>query len=366
MYGGVRVTKQNNIFNLIRNPDATVDDLKKLIELAPKKLKDYEDDKNPLELAIELEKNTMADFLRTQGLKRKNPIVHNIIKNMKENKSVEELTDLIKDENLELISDDDKKKIIYIILKIFEGLYVDEFRLKLNELVKKKFNNIFDKDYSASILLDIYDRHLDFFKFFVEKAAKSKIMKYDLPLLAFFMKYSSKNVPEKIELLIQNGADINVIFNTDGINKNLLGFNLQLNNEILMYKLYKILIEAGLNPDAHTDAQLPILFRAIHRKDKKLFDFFIENGADVNKVVRNRSPLYIACGTYIRITIPQIYYVEELIKKGADVNKLVDNKESTVKQEHVIHSNINAIDLFYLTFHPNQENLLTPNNVISN
>ena len=168
MYGGVRVTKQNNIFNLIRNPDATVDDLKKLIELAPKKLKDYEDDKNPLELAIELEKNTMADFLRTQGLKRKNPIVHNIIKNMKENKSVEELTDLIKDENLELISDDDKKKIIYIILKIFEGLYVDEFRLKLNELVKKKFNNIFDKDYSASILLDIYDRHLDFFKFFVE------------------------------------------------------------------------------------------------------------------------------------------------------------------------------------------------------
>ena len=103
MYGGVRVTKQNNIFNLIRNPDATVDDLKKLIELAPKKLKDYEDDKNPLELAIELEKNTMADFLRTQGLKRKNPIVHNIIKNMKENKSVEELTDLIKDENLELM-----------------------------------------------------------------------------------------------------------------------------------------------------------------------------------------------------------------------------------------------------------------------
>jgi len=32
-----------------------------------------------------------------------------------------------------------------------------------------------------------------------------------------------------------------------------------------------------------------------------------------------------------------------------DVNKLVDNKESKVKQEHVKHSNINAIDLFYLT-----------------
>ena len=40
MYGGVRVTRLSNIFNLIKNPDATLDDLKKLIDLAPSKLND--------------------------------------------------------------------------------------------------------------------------------------------------------------------------------------------------------------------------------------------------------------------------------------------------------------------------------------
>jgi hypothetical protein len=329
MYGGVRVTKQNNIFNLIRNPQATVDDLKKLIELAAEKLNDNEYGKNPLELAIELGKNTMADFLRTKGLKEKNPIVNNIIKNMKENKSVEELRDLIKDENLELLLDDDKRNIINIILKNFDGIYVDQIRLKLNELVKKKFNNILSEDFSASILIKIHDRHLDFFKFFVEKAAKSKILTYKFPLLAFFIKYSSNNVPEKIELLIQNGADINVIFDTDDAKMNLLGFiYMHVNDDILMYKLYKILIEAGLDPDAHTDTLLPILFIAIHKQNKKLFDFFIENGADVNKVVRDNSPLHIACNTYSSryyISTPKIYYVEKLVEKGADVNKLVYN-----------------------------------------
>jgi hypothetical protein len=339
MYGRVRVTKQNNIFNLIRNPQATVDNLKKLIELAAEKLNDNEDGKNPLELAIELGKNTMADFLRTKGLKEKNPIVDNIIKNMKENKSVEELRDLIKDENLELLSNDDKTKIINIILKNFDGIYVDQIRLKLNELVKKKFNNILSEDYSASILIKIHDRHLDFFKFFVEKAAKSKILTYNFPLLAFFIKYSSNNVPEKIELLIQNGADINVIFDTgvDQTKINLLGFiYAHVNDDILIYKLYKILIEAGLNPDANiVDMQLPILFLAIYRQNKKLFDFFIENGADVNKVVRNvdrvvrnTSPLHIACSTFsgrYYISTPKIYYVEKLVEKGADVNKLVED-----------------------------------------
>ena len=38
MYGGVRVTKQNSIFKLIVNRDATLDDLKELLRIAPEKL----------------------------------------------------------------------------------------------------------------------------------------------------------------------------------------------------------------------------------------------------------------------------------------------------------------------------------------
>jgi hypothetical protein len=60
MYGGIRVTKQNNIFNLIQNPDATLDDLKELIKIAPDKLNDKKGILNPLDWASYLKKNDMA------------------------------------------------------------------------------------------------------------------------------------------------------------------------------------------------------------------------------------------------------------------------------------------------------------------
>ena len=69
--GGIRVTRGNNIFNLIRNPDATVDDLRKLLELVPAKLQDKENGLNPLDIATNEE---MVKLLTEKGLTKTNLI----------------------------------------------------------------------------------------------------------------------------------------------------------------------------------------------------------------------------------------------------------------------------------------------------
>ena len=120
MYGGVRVTKQNNIFNLIENADATLDDLKKLIDIAPKKLNDKKENLNPLDWAIRLRRNDMINFLRTKGLEQTNDAQEKLYSDIRNNivnsESVGKLVDIIENKNLSLLSQD-KQYSIYRLLK---------------------------------------------------------------------------------------------------------------------------------------------------------------------------------------------------------------------------------------------------------
>ena len=142
MYGGVRVTKQNSIFNLIENPDATLDDLKKLLEIAPDKLNNKNGRYNPLDWAILYRKNTMIEFLRTKGLEEtdvaKEYIYVNIMVNIRGDKSVDELKNTHMDKDLSFIKQDEKMNIIRLLVS--NNYLRDE---KIDELTKQKlFDNL--------------------------------------------------------------------------------------------------------------------------------------------------------------------------------------------------------------------------------
>ena len=309
MEGGVRVTKQNNIFNLIRNSDATVDDLRKLIEIAPRKLQEKENRLNPLDLALSLNKETMAKLLQDNGLVKTDFTIEDLYRGLLINPPLEDLKNIIKDKDLSIFTDKQQENILNRIINS------DNWILKITELIKSKFNpNIL---YFATPLLSyvILKNHTEFAKFLLNNGAdpNKEIIRPDY--------YGGVNAPlgvaiiyknlEILKYLIEKGADINYLNNNKSyyflIYKHKLGL-----------EYYKVFLDAGLNPDIpiNREQNISLLMTAILKDNKPLFDLLIDKGANVNYIgMNNNTPLIVSM-----LTDTNIYYIKKLIEKGADIN----------------------------------------------
>ena len=111
---------------------------------------------------------------------------------------------------------------------------------------------------------------------------------------------------ENIALLIQEGADVNLIRNKNTA----LGMAAESGNP----KCVKYLIEAGANVNVADPAVKPALMRAVQHDREKCVDILIEAGADVN---------VIHCGTTAlahAAQFEQLRWVYLLIEVGANLN----------------------------------------------
>jgi len=328
--GGLRVTKQNNIFNLIRNPDATLDDLKKLIELAPKKLHVIEDGLNPLDLAIILNKETMIDFLKEKGLEKTDietkVITENLYKqvfdNLYKNKSIEELQEILKDKDLSILTISKQITLLDEIKENNINKLIELLKANLNPNLKTN-NNIplifkaSGKNYNVKLLKLALDKGADpnsFTKYYVSQ--------YYGPILWIWLNIKADNdilegadndILEGAKYLIEKGADIKYRFGR-------VSYFYLLYSNTRSIEFYKIFIDAGLDIDDVLDVTgVTMLTISIQQNMKEIFDFFLEKGADVNYKFIGGTPLIIASAqTQI------LYYVEKLIEKGADINGLSD------------------------------------------
>ena len=310
MYGGVRVTKQNNIFNLIENADATLDDLKKLIDIAPKKLNDKKENLNPLDWAIRLRRNDMINFLRTKGLEQRNDAQEKLYSDIRNNivnsESVSKLVDIIENKNLSLLPQDKQ----YYIYRLLDNYHYAKDE-KINELIERKlFDNINEKN-SLQILYDNMNENILLFKIGLKNGARSKIILFDVNILGYAIKYCTRqDALERIKLLINAGADVK--YEENGITY----FNYLIEAKKSV-EFYKVFIDAGLYIDTEVSSiGFTLLFLAIGKNNKELFLYLIENGADVNKEIEgDKTALMMACSVQ-----KDIYYVKKLIEHGAQVN----------------------------------------------
>jgi len=317
MYGGIRVTKQNSIFNLIRN--GTLDDLKKLIEIAPEKLNNKEGRYNPVDWAIKYEKNDMVAFLKTKGLEETDTanayIYMNIIKNISNNKSLDELKNIYNDKDLSFIYQDEKMNIYNRL--VATNYLRDE---KIDELTKQKLFDNLNEEASVKILFDNINQDLSIFKIGLKNGSKSNKENFGRRILAHTIKHCHlPDALERIQLLIDNGADVKY-----KPSENVTYFNYLYEGKKPV-EFYKVFVDAGLDIDSKISYMgYSILFIGIIKKDKALFDYIITNGANLDlKVTDGQTPLMVASSIQ-----DDIYYVKELITHGADVNA-VSNENGT-------------------------------------
>ena len=347
MYGGVRVTRLSNIFNLIKNPDATLDDLKKLIDLAPSKLNDMKDDMNPLEWAVELKRDDMADFLRTKGLKiidyEKELLYDRLRATVYSRRPIKEL---IKDKDISSFSGEQQYQ-VYKYLYSYGPLDHDNpYKYEtINILNERNFFNDISEKHSVEILFDNTNKSsIETYKLGLKNGAASTILKNGVTLIGWILYYCVQpDSLERIKLLINAGADPKY---KNG-NYNYL-YHLYESHKDL--ESYKVFIDAGLDINTilkvRSDLldgylELPLLILAIPRYDKELFNYLIEKGANVNIRVKdtldyliekvrherkdNNTPLMFASAYYRKI-----YYVKELLEHGAEVNAVNDKNNTAL------------------------------------
>ena len=314
MFGGVKITKQTSIFNLIENPLARVNDLETLIDLAPEKLNNIKDKMNPLDFAIMLSRNDMAALLRLNGLKETVDLFDAILDNVKNNKSVNMLKEIIQDKDLSSMPENQQ-------LKIMEHLsvspdFVDE---KMKELTEHKLFNNIGKIGSIHILFDNTDNSLSLFKVGLKNGASSKNkVGTQYTILAYIIETCfEEDILERIKLVIQHGADVKYIGPGDKT------YFDNLHSRKKPVDFYKVFVDAGLDINTKLSGQLPLTFMAIQTKKKDLFDFAIREGADVNIKLNGKSALVMASAFS-----NNLYFVKELIEHGADINA-VDNQNGT-------------------------------------
>jgi hypothetical protein len=189
--GGIRVTKASNIFNLIRNPEATVDDLRKLLELVPAKLQEKEKRLNPLDIATNEE---MIKLLTEKGLTKtdltKKDLYEETIDFIKKSSTKREyyqlVIDFLKDKDLSTLTSNQQTE-------IFSKIHYEPTMIKAVLEAKLNPNTIFR---DLPIIFSMYD--IDNLILLLEKGANPDIeVDHITPLLESI----KKNHILKMELL---------------------------------------------------------------------------------------------------------------------------------------------------------------------
>ena len=309
--GGIRVTRGNNIFNLIRNPDATVDDLRKLLELVPAKLQDKENGLNLLDIATNEE---MVKLLTEKGLTKTNLITDvfkkdlfkAILENLKKNKPIEELKELLEDKDLSTLTNKEQ----YELLNKTEYHYN-----KLKELINANINpNIIFEKTMLPLIHTIMEKNIDILRLLLEKGVNPNIViNNSYSLLRYCIELKDLN---KIKLLIEKGADVKYL------HKGRSYFYYIFDNRLPL-EFYQVFLDAGLDVDAtvSSDSPMTMLMVGAANKDNTIFNFFLDKGADVNyKIIRGNTILTMLCSIHANL-----YYLQKVIEKGANINAKSDD-----------------------------------------
>ena len=305
--GGIRVTKASNIFNLIRNPEATVDDLRKLLELVPAKLQEKEKRLNPLDIATNEE---MIKLLTEKGLTKtdltKKDLYEETIDFIKKSSTKREyyqlVIDFLKDKDLSTLTSNQQTE-------IFSKIHYEPTMIKAVLEAKLNPNTIFR---DLPIIFSMYD--IDNLILLLEKGANPDIeVDHITPLLESI----KKNHILKMELLLKKGADPNKIVN----GKTYFAYCYNYNSPL---DIYETLLDNGANPDMWFDItkKIPAIAAFVINNKKEIFDLFIEKGANINFKLNTESLLI----HYAATTSHGLPYIKILLEKGNDINAI--NKEN--------------------------------------
>lgn len=105
------------------------------------------------------------------------------------------------------------------------------------------------------------------------------------------------------------------------------------------HEIAKTLIDNGANPNAITDEGMSVLEWAITSGNQLLIEVLINNGADVNLVSDDVTPLMAAAKK------GNVQIVELLIKHGADVKKKIGNFTAVHYADH--YGNDEIVELLF-------------------
>jgi ankyrin repeat protein len=142
-------------------------------------------------------------------------------------------------------------------------------------------------------------------------------------------KFIRENNLEQLQILIDNGLDINKI---DSKGQILLGTAIVFHN----LEAVKLLIENGADVNLTTN-NLPLITLALIYGDIELFRLLIENGVDVNAVGNNR-PIILHALMYGYNEV-----VELLVENGAEIE--FPNSNTTLLEQALLYSNDEIIEL---------------------
>ena len=331
----VRISRQTNIFNLIRNPESTIDDFKKLYELTPEKFTLKYEGKSVIEFAEQHNRNDLLVYLRTvpaapaaPPAAEKPPFVR--LKEAME-KGPKELKEVRKTVNIDSLTSAEKISLLeHILFKtrtpdtIIENLGI-VYRMSDNTnytiLYTILMHTISKKLELLSKLIQIYRPNLNFIP---------EGNKYPLLYVLFYYSDRSKTYLYDIsKLFLENGADPNakIDYFQNALN---VGYMYVLNKAFIdpntslylnpqeLIRYLRLFLEHGIDIDqsfGKSSMDQSFLYISMFMGTPQVFNFLIENGANVNaKDSKNISILYET------IIYNKEGYVRTLIEKGADVN----------------------------------------------
>jgi len=329
----VRITRQTNIFNLIRNVSSTVEDFKKLYELAPEKFKQLEPGERDI---IAVATISSRDDLVIYFSSLENPTVANKILELLE-RPANKLREFLEDKDLKTLTEDEQIKVVEVLFNAERENY--NIYDKLIILLDKGIDiNIILKD-GSSFIPEYYTYDNVKFKHLIKEynfdLNKKTVNGFTLLCLVLLdQQYDA------VKILIENGANVNEL--THGLGY--LGYIYSRVSFANKDKYYKLFLENGINPNQplQLNHTYTLLVMAIHNKNRELFDLLLEKGANPNIILqpRNITPLAIAAAAN------DIYFMRKLIEKEADLNYFIADPPQPLLLSCIVRKN--KIDIIKL------------------
>lgn len=348
--GGVRIDLRTNIFNLIRNPDATIKDLEKLYGIAPEKFRYKENDLFPIELAEKEDRRDWVEFMKSKGLKASNAPVEKVVEKkeiIKKEKKLDgktvyaHLKDFVEKDDIEKIDEYFKNKITSTLtatqLSNFLELIISKDKLNIFELLLKnnyiKFDSVVRRNSIEKIkFLNLLIQYgLDVNKKYGNIGIEP--LRYILQGNYFVIK--EKDTKELFELMMKNKGDI--YRKPDGYTYPYILFSNNLSIDLKEYYLNKF-IEKGINLNEETSSKGHDIMSAIfydylthnHSQFKRYKDIIktvVENNYDINKgfyttVSQRMSTLLIEVINeykHNKEVVTELF--DYLIEKNVDINQ---------------------------------------------